>query len=540
MQNLSAQDRYCSLVADLKQKNVPPGGETTMTAILAAIPSGAQRIIDLGCNTGWVARQIAAARPDATVTGVDINGSMIDTAREVAAQEGSRAIFACVDGGAMREVAGDVDVIVCGGSAAFFERPAEVYRAVAACLKPGGLLIDCHYLYETGVPAELRDRERTLFGLGWTPVGLSEIARVYEDAGLTMREVSRLPRFRFEEGDAARLARDILCGVPEMRPLVNGMVERRHLIDELAAYRYPFLLVATAGRPAVAAKPASRDVLRAVATLDLFSGPIAREPMTKLRDFVPYRFLAYVGDPDAAPGGGRSVDLLGRTLRRLGLDHESRILDIGCFTGLSTIVLATRFSDVTGLDIDAEFVGVARSVAETLDSPARFEVGDGADTPYPDGSFDAVIMTATLAYTPKPAAILSEIGRVLTDEGLLAEFVYHHFDRRPQTEAEIRAAVGPDIVLAPLSDRLATFEKAGFDPIALIAVETGAAPTGEQTALRDYVTRRERERDPSKSVGDLVEFARLFTHYTSRLSDSAEGPIAFLCVFAKRKGARAR
>lgn len=531
----SAQDYYCSIVAALKQKNVPPGGEAMMEAILAAVPAEAAKIIDLGCNTGWVARQVAKAFPHAEVLGLDINPAMIDAAEAAARQEASSATFACVDGAAMQALASDADVIICGGSAAFFEQPAEVYRAVTGCLRPGGLLIDCHYVYDTDVPPELRWQERSMFGLGWMPNGLSEIAAVYEDADLTMATIRRLPRFAFEDGAAARLAREILEGVPEMQELVQAMTERRSLINALAAYRHPYLLVASSGLPTTKAQGSGeRDLTKAVATLDLFSMPIARQPMRTLRDYLPYRFLAYVGDPDAAPGGGRAVETLARTLSGLGVGANGRVLDIGCFTGLSSIVLASHFETVIGLDIEREFVDIASSIGRALASPAEFQVGDGAGTGFASGSFDAVTMTATLAYTPRPQALLAEARRILKPDGLLAEFLYHHYDRTPEMAEKIQVAVGPDVVLAPLSRRLAMFETAGFDLVDLKAVETGAASSSEQTALRDYVTHREHVLDRSKTREDLEAFSDLFTHYTGRLSDCVDKPVAYLGVFSKR------
>lgn len=531
----SAQDYYCSIVAALKQKNVPPGGEAMMEAILTAVPAGAAKIIDLGCNTGWVARQVAKAFPHADVLGLDINPAMIDAAEAAARQEASSARFACVDGAAMQALAAGADVIICGGSAAFFEQPAEVYRAVTGCLRPGGLLIDCHYVYDTDVPPELRRQEQSMFGLGWMPNGLSEIAAVYEDANLTMATIRRLPRFAFEDGAAARLAREILEGVPEMQELVQAMTERRSLINALAAYRHPYLLVASSGVPATKAQGSEeRDLTKAIATLDLFSMPIARQPMRVLRDYLPYRFLAYVGDPDAAPGGGRAVETLALTLETLGVGDNGRVLDIGCFTGLSSIVLASHFETVIGLDIEREFVDIASSIGGALASPAAFQVGDGAGTGFASGHFDAVTMTATLAYTPRPHALLAEARRILKPDGLLAEFVYHHYDRAPETAEKIQAAVGPDVVLAPLSRRLAMFETAGFDLVDLNAVETGAASSSEQTVLRDYVTHREQVLDRSKTREDLEAFSDLFTHYTGRLSDCVDKPVAYLGVFSKR------
>ncbi|CDZ28635.1 bifunctional 2-polyprenyl-6-hydroxyphenol methylase/3-demethylubiquinol 3-O-methyltransferase UbiG [Neorhizobium galegae] len=247
MKSLSSQDYYFSIVAALKQKNVPPGGEAMMEAILAAFPSGSRKIVDFGCNTGWISRRVARAFPRAEVIGVDENPAIIDVAREVARLEGSTAMFSCVDIAALPGVMSEADVIICGGSAAFFERPLDLYRMVARCLRPGGLLMDCHYVYDADAPPCLRQEEKETFGLGWMPDGLNDIVAVHEDAGLSVGKIKRLPRFHFEDSAAARLARDILHTVPKMQELAEAMAKRRRLISKLAHHRHPYLLVARAG-----------------------------------------------------------------------------------------------------------------------------------------------------------------------------------------------------------------------------------------------------------------------------------------------------
>jgi SAM-dependent methyltransferase len=252
MKNLSSQDYYFSIVAALKQKNVPPGGEAMMEAIFAAFPGGARKIVDFGCNTGWISRRVARAFPRAEVIGVDKNPAIIEVAREVARLEDSTAVFSCVDIAALPGLISEADVIICGGSAAFFEWPLDLYRMVARCLRPGGLLMDCHYVYDADAPPSLRQEEKETFGLGWMPDGLNDIVSVHEDAGLSVGKIKRLPRFHFEDSAAARLARDILHTVPKMQELAEAMAKRRRLISKLAHHRHPYLLVARAGEQTVA------------------------------------------------------------------------------------------------------------------------------------------------------------------------------------------------------------------------------------------------------------------------------------------------
>ncbi|MBP2561448.1 SAM-dependent methyltransferase [Neorhizobium galegae] len=252
MKTLSSQDYYFSIVAALKQKNVPPGGEEMMEAIIAALPSGSRKIVDFGCNTGWISRRVARAFPQAEVIGVDENQAIIEVAREVARLEDSAAIFSCVDTAALPDIVSEADVIICGGSAAFFDRPLDLYRMVARCLRPGGLLMDCHYVYDADAPPSLRQEEKEMFGLGWVPDGLNDIVSVHQDAGLSVGKIKRLPRFHFEDSAAARLARDILHTVPKMQELAQAMAKRRRLISKLAHHRHPYLLVARTGEQMIA------------------------------------------------------------------------------------------------------------------------------------------------------------------------------------------------------------------------------------------------------------------------------------------------
>src|SRR6476469_2236432 len=90
-----------------------------------------------------------------------------------------------------------------------------------------------------------------------------------------------------------------------------------------------------------------------------------------------------------------------------------RILDIGCGTGEGTLFLAREFPQarVRGVDFSEEMI--ERATAKTgLDPEGRiaFKVGDAANLPYPDESFDLV----TLLNMPP---FFDEIVRVLRPGG---------------------------------------------------------------------------------------------------------------------------
>ena len=80
-----------------------------------------------------------------------------------------------------------------------------------------------------------------------------------------------------------------------------------------------------------------------------------------------------------------------------------RVLDVGCGEGLLTFELSRRVGRVTAIDRDAPIVEVARrdAAADTID----YVVGDVLDHPFVSGSFDAVVLLATLHHVDLAEAL---------------------------------------------------------------------------------------------------------------------------------------
>ncbi len=87
----------------------------------------------------------------------------------------------------------------------------------------------------------------------------------------------------------------------------------------------------------------------------------------------------------------------------LGLEAGDRVLDVGCGPGRHALALARRGAEVTGVDISATFVDLAREAAAAEGLACTFEVADAAEAlPPPESAapgaapesargFDAVI-----------------------------------------------------------------------------------------------------------------------------------------------------
>src|SRR5262245_25401721 len=104
-----------------------------------------------------------------------------------------------------------------------------------------------------------------------------------------------------------------------------------------------------------------------------------------------------------------------------GLHDGARVLDVGTGPGRVPLEIAYALPAlrVEGLDLSAEMIAHARRNATDagLDDRVRFTVGDVADLPYADATFDLVVSTMSQHHWADAAAGLRELRRVLRPGG---------------------------------------------------------------------------------------------------------------------------
>jgi SAM-dependent methyltransferase len=104
-----------------------------------------------------------------------------------------------------------------------------------------------------------------------------------------------------------------------------------------------------------------------------------------------------------------------------------RVLDLACGTGVVTRIAAQRVGPrgrVTGVDLNAGMIGVARSLPAPGGAPIEWVEGSALAIPLPDASVDVVLCQQGLQFFPDKALSLREMRRVLARGGRLALSVW--------------------------------------------------------------------------------------------------------------------
>ena len=115
---------------------------------------------------------------------------------------------------------------------------------------------------------------------------------------------------------------------------------------------------------------------------------------------------------------GSTLQIVGENLAEtMDLDPDARVLDVAAGNGNATLAFARRWCNVTSTDYVEKLLqqGQARAEAEALS--VRYEVADAEQLPFENGTFDAVVSTFGVMFTPNQLKAASEMLRVCRPGG---------------------------------------------------------------------------------------------------------------------------
>src|SRR5258706_5592376 len=152
---------------------------------------------------------------------------------------------------------------------------------------------------------------------------------------------------------------------------------------------------------------------------------------------------------------------------RLGVRPGERVLDLGCGAGRHAFEAHRRGGLVVAVDLDATELSGAKEILEAMtdqgeaptDALGAAVRANALRLPFPDGTFDRVIVSEVLEHIPDDAGAVAELTRVLRPGGTMAVTVPAWLPERLcwALSAEYHAVEGGHIRIytaAALADRL--------------------------------------------------------------------------------------
>jgi len=148
-----------------------------------------------------------------------------------------------------------------------------------------------------------------------------------------------------------------------------------------------------------------------------------------------------------------------------GLEPPARVADLGCGSGTFTTLLKAAGYDCVGLDISAKLIAVGHRKYPDVE----LIEGDIEHLPFPDASFDGVLLSGVVHHFPDPTRCAAEVCRVLRpggrfvafDPNRMNPFMWLYRDRASPLYSPLGVTANERPVLA--REVAAVFERAGFD-----------------------------------------------------------------------------
>jgi ubiquinone/menaquinone biosynthesis C-methylase UbiE len=115
---------------------------------------------------------------------------------------------------------------------------------------------------------------------------------------------------------------------------------------------------------------------------------------------------------------GTTLQIVGETLcEAVDLRSNQRVLDVAAGNGNATLAAARRFADVVSTDYVGALLEDGRRRAEADRLPVTFQEADAEALPFADASFEVVLSTFGVMFTPNQDKAARELLRVCRPGG---------------------------------------------------------------------------------------------------------------------------
>lgn len=149
-----------------------PGGPQEVALVLDGVEVSGQSVLDIGCGAGAIDVLLAEEYHAASVTGIDVDPSLIERCRQRAASSGAadRVRFQAIAPGPLPFADNNFDIVFSKDSIIHIEDKLAIGAEIFRVLKPGGLFVASDWMRSDGaISTELQhyiDMEGLGFGMG--------------------------------------------------------------------------------------------------------------------------------------------------------------------------------------------------------------------------------------------------------------------------------------------------------------------------------------------------------------------------------------
>ena len=118
---------------------------------------------------------------------------------------------------------------------------------------------------------------------------------------------------------------------------------------------------------------------------------------------------------------GTTLQIVGETLAEAAnVRADEAVLDVAAGNGNASLAAARRYAKVTSTDYVQALLDKGRARAQAEHLPVQFQLADAESLPFANASFDVVLSTFGVMFTPDHQRAASEMLRVLRPGGRIA------------------------------------------------------------------------------------------------------------------------
>lgn len=132
-----------------------------------------------------------------------------------------------------------------------------------------------------------------------------------------------------------------------------------------------------------------------------------------------------------------------RALELVPLAGARRVLDLGCGSGTTTLLMADKAKSIAALDFSPKMIDRLQQALKKRDvTTVTAHVGDGQCMPFADAYFDIVVSMFGLMFFPDKQRAFAELARVLAPGGSAVIGSWASLEKSTLTQAVIGALSG--------------------------------------------------------------------------------------------------